>query len=115
MPRSTKEIIDQADALARRFEDHVPDPSDLKRADTLRQVREAFLARARADTPTGRHEFVVSTNRSRELPNQIATGVLRNCRTSPGRAFSVRTDLIESLTGAANGAVCGAGPGIAVA
>ena len=50
MPRSTKEIIDQADALARRFEDHVLDPSNLKRADTLRQVCEAFLARARAES-----------------------------------------------------------------
>ena len=50
MPRTTKEIIDQADALARRFEDHVPDPSTMKRADPLRQVREAFLTRARAES-----------------------------------------------------------------
>jgi hypothetical protein len=50
MPRSTKEIINQADALARRFEEHVPDGSDLRSADTLRQVREAFLGRARAES-----------------------------------------------------------------
>jgi hypothetical protein len=50
MPRSTKEIIDQADALAQRFEDHVPDPSNLKQAGTLRQVRDAFLGRARAES-----------------------------------------------------------------
>ncbi len=49
MPRSTKEIIDQADALARRFEDHVPDESTMRSAHTLRQVREAFLGRARAE------------------------------------------------------------------
>ena len=50
MARSTKEIIDQADALARRFEEHVPGGSDLRSADTLRQVREAFLGRARAES-----------------------------------------------------------------
>ena len=50
MPRSTKEIIDQADVLALRFEDHVPDGSTLRSADTLRQVREAFLGRARAES-----------------------------------------------------------------
>jgi hypothetical protein len=49
MPRSTKEIIDQADALAQRFEDHVPEASSLRSADTLHQVREAFLGRARAE------------------------------------------------------------------
>jgi hypothetical protein len=50
MPRSTKEIIDQADVLAQRFEDHVPGASSLRAADTLRQVREAFLDRARAES-----------------------------------------------------------------
>lgn len=50
MPRSTKDIIDQADALARRFEEHVPGGSDLRSSDTLRQVREAFLGRARAES-----------------------------------------------------------------
>jgi Flp pilus assembly protein TadD len=50
MPRSTKEIIDQADALAQRFEEHPPDASSLRSADTLRQVREAFLGRARAES-----------------------------------------------------------------
>jgi len=50
MPRSTKEIIDQADALAQRFEGHVSQPSSLRSADSLRQVREAFLGRARAES-----------------------------------------------------------------
>ena len=50
MPRSTKEIIDQADALAQRFEDHVPGGSDLRSAVTLGRVRRAFLARARAES-----------------------------------------------------------------
>jgi len=50
MARSTKEIIDQADALARRFEDHVPGGSDARSANTLAQVREAFLGRARAES-----------------------------------------------------------------
>jgi hypothetical protein len=50
MPRSTKEIIDQADALAQRVVDHVPGPSNLGSEDTLRQVREAFLGRARAES-----------------------------------------------------------------
>jgi len=49
MPRSMKEIIDQADTLARRFEDHVPGASDLRSAGTLAQVREAFLGRAQAE------------------------------------------------------------------
>ena len=50
MPRSTKEIIDQADALAQRFEDHVPNGSTLRPADTLGRVRRAFLGRARAES-----------------------------------------------------------------
>jgi hypothetical protein len=50
MPRSTKEIIDQADALARRFEDHVPGGADARSANTLAQVREAFLGRAQAES-----------------------------------------------------------------
>jgi len=49
MPRMTKEIIDQADELARKFEDHVPDPSEMKEAATLRRVREAFPQRAAAE------------------------------------------------------------------
>jgi hypothetical protein len=50
MPRSTKEIIEQADALAQRFEGHIPQASSLRSADSLRQVREAFLGRARAES-----------------------------------------------------------------
>jgi hypothetical protein len=49
MPRSTREIIDQADALAHRFEEHVSDLSNARSADTLRHVRQAFLDRARAE------------------------------------------------------------------
>jgi tellurite resistance protein len=50
MPRSTKEIIDQADALAQRFEDHSPHGSNLTPADALGRVRRAFLGRARAES-----------------------------------------------------------------
>lgn len=50
MPRSTQEIIDQADALARRFEDHVPDIDNTKSADSLMGVRQAFLSRAAVET-----------------------------------------------------------------
>ena len=50
MPRSAKEIIDRADALARRFEDHVPGASDLRSAGTLARVRDAFLGRAQAES-----------------------------------------------------------------
>ena len=39
-------IVDQADALARRFEDHVPDIDNTKSADSLMGVRQAFLSRA---------------------------------------------------------------------
>ncbi len=49
MPRSTQEIIDQADALARRFEDRVPTMSNAKSADSLMGVRQAFLSRADAE------------------------------------------------------------------
>ena len=50
MPRSTKDIIDQADALAQRFEDHSPHGSNLMPADSLGRVRRAFLGRARAES-----------------------------------------------------------------
>jgi hypothetical protein len=50
MARGTKEITDQADALAQRFEEPVPGGSDLRSADTLGPVRKAFLARARAES-----------------------------------------------------------------
>ncbi len=49
MPRSTKHIIEQADELARRFQDHAPGSSNVKTADSLREVRLAFLRRAEAE------------------------------------------------------------------
>ena len=45
MPRTTQEILDQADRLAARFEQHDP-TDDTKDATTLRAVREAFQGRA---------------------------------------------------------------------
>jgi hypothetical protein len=49
MPRTADEIINQAEALAARFEDHDPDPDDVRDASALRELRHAFLARAEAE------------------------------------------------------------------
>jgi 3-mercaptopyruvate sulfurtransferase SseA len=49
MPRSTKEIIEQADELSKRFQDHVPGATNVRTADTLRQVRQAFFDRPEAE------------------------------------------------------------------
>ena len=49
MPRTVKEILDQADELADRFEAHDPRRADAKDAASLRAVREACLARAEAE------------------------------------------------------------------
>jgi hypothetical protein len=49
MPRTAKEILDQADELAARFEAHDPDPAEIKDAASLRAVRLAFQARADAE------------------------------------------------------------------
>lgn len=49
MPRTAKEIIDQADELAARFENHDPQPAEIKDAAPLRAVRQAFQARADAE------------------------------------------------------------------
>jgi hypothetical protein len=49
MPRTAKEILDQADELAARFEAHEPDPAEIKDAAALRAVRLAFQARAEAE------------------------------------------------------------------
>ena len=46
MPRSIEEILEQADELAARFEDHEPGPTS--DATALRAVRLAFLDRAEA-------------------------------------------------------------------
>ncbi len=49
MPRSLKEILDQADELQQRFERHEPDSDEIKDATALRAVRQAALKRARAE------------------------------------------------------------------
>lgn len=49
MPRTAQEILDQADALAARFEQHEPVPGETHDAAALRRLREAFVARAAAE------------------------------------------------------------------
>jgi hypothetical protein len=49
MPRTAEEIIHQAEELATRFEDHEPDADNIKDASALRELRQAFLARAKAE------------------------------------------------------------------
>jgi hypothetical protein len=49
MPRTIDEIINQAEELSARFEDHEPDADDIKDAGALRELRQAFLARAEAE------------------------------------------------------------------
>ncbi len=49
MPRTTEEIVARAAELARRFETHDPDPSAIKEAGSLRDLRQAFLAQAEAE------------------------------------------------------------------
>ena len=49
MPRTAEEIINQAEDLAARFEDHEPDHGDIRDASALRELRQAFLARAEAE------------------------------------------------------------------
>jgi hypothetical protein len=48
MPRTAQEILDSADELATRFEQHEPG-DDIRDASALRTVRDAFLARADAE------------------------------------------------------------------
>ena len=49
MPRSVKEIIEQAEELAQRFERFEPDPADRARARSLAAVHRATLSRAQAE------------------------------------------------------------------
>lgn len=49
MPRTAKEIVEYADELAARFEEHDPDAVDVKDGTALRAVRLAFLGRAEAE------------------------------------------------------------------
>ena len=48
MPRSAQQILDSADELAARFEQHEPG-DNVRDADALRAARDAFLARADAE------------------------------------------------------------------
>ncbi len=49
VPRSIEEILEQADELAIRFENHELRPDHIADATALRQVREAFKDRAAAE------------------------------------------------------------------
>jgi hypothetical protein len=49
MPRTIDEIISQAEELATGFENHEPNADDIKDASALRELRQAFLARAEAE------------------------------------------------------------------
>jgi len=49
MPRSTEEILAQADELAKRFEEYEPAEGDAVDARSLRDIRQAFLRRAEAE------------------------------------------------------------------
>jgi|ERR1019366_4297901 hypothetical protein len=49
MPRSAEEILAHADDLARRFEEHEPDPDRVKDARALRDIASAFERRATAE------------------------------------------------------------------
>lgn len=48
MPRSIQEILDHADALAKRFEEHEPDPADERPVEEY-LLQRAALARARSE------------------------------------------------------------------
>ncbi|AYY15434.1 hypothetical protein EF847_10840 [Actinobacteria bacterium YIM 96077] len=49
MPRTTAEIIAQADELARQFEDYEPQPGDEENVSPLTRLRLAALKRAEAE------------------------------------------------------------------
>jgi hypothetical protein len=49
MPRTIDQIVDQADELAARFENHDPEREAIRDAIALREIRQAFLARAEAE------------------------------------------------------------------
>jgi hypothetical protein len=60
MPRSVKEIIEQAEELAKRFQSFEPDPADRRRARSLAAVHRAALGRAQAEA-----ELVEAVGRAR--------------------------------------------------
>ena len=49
MPRSVKDILDHADALAKRFEDYEPTEDDERDPAVFAALRDAVLARAQAE------------------------------------------------------------------
>lgn len=62
MPRTAQEILDHAEELAARFEHHQPG-DDVRDADALSSVRDAFLARADAERTL--HDAVVGARHER--------------------------------------------------
>lgn len=46
MPRTLQEILTHAEELARQFEDHDPDPAQIRDATSLARIRELVLARS---------------------------------------------------------------------
>ena len=50
MPRTAQDIVDQADKLAKLFEEHETDGTAIRDAASLRRVRKAFLRRAATET-----------------------------------------------------------------
>lgn len=46
MPRTMQEIIDHAEELARRFEEHEPDPARIRDAHALAELRRLVLTRS---------------------------------------------------------------------
>ncbi|MFD2082951.1 hypothetical protein SAMN05421678_103446 [Actinopolymorpha cephalotaxi] len=49
MPRSIRQIIEQADEFARRFEDFEPDAANIEHAEALAVLRRSALARYQAE------------------------------------------------------------------
>jgi hypothetical protein len=54
MPRSVREILEQAETLARRFENEEPDRGDGTGAEALAALHRAVLARATAEAQSWR-------------------------------------------------------------
>lgn len=49
MPRTTRDILDHADQLAKRFEDYEPKPEDERDPDVYLALRQAVETRAEAE------------------------------------------------------------------
>lgn len=52
MPRSVQDILDQADELAKRFEDYEPSPADERDPAVFAELRRAVLSRTQAERTT---------------------------------------------------------------